>query len=402
MNKKTILKCVALFAFMLLSASCATTKNNVMLADVISFSDDVKTSFTKKSPPYVIYSQDVPFDRLNTPKPLLKEITNVNPGGNTSVTYALDIGLDRIKYVRKHQLKNDKIAKYYIILFTDGLDNTSVQVARNNKQGNYKDLEAYQKKVQKKIKKLMGNGKETNLFQIYPMLLIGQDLTDFKNTNFESLSYPEFAEKCKSLMENYRGASKGWAVPDAIVQNDFDQLYVDFEDKFTSAGFEFYVPKGYAGKTIRMYLTDGKDSTFFDARVVRKGKKYFIDNLSLSPGLTFEHKEKKIEKVKLKAYNNSAKDEIFAWFRIEGLKMNGRSYIVIPDSSKQYFWGSFGGIMCWQPNSEYEKNAKPQVDTYFQLIFDTSGSLSDVVKDEKEMLIKLIKLITSTLPKENI
>lgn len=304
MKSTKLFQQVALFAVLLISSSCAQT-HNVMMGDVISFSEDVKTSFTRggglfarQSDPYIIHSDNIEYDGKAVYE-FKKQIKTAPSGVNTSIAYALDLGLDRIRYIKRHQLKNDHIAKYYIFLVTDGLDNTSVEVAKNNKQGNYKNLADYQKKLQKKIKKVMGFGKEQNLFQIYPMLQIGSDLEDFRKEQLsEEMSPEEFVDFCRrNYMGPYRGASKGYEKPDAIVAYSFDAIKEQIAELFSSAAFEFYVPKGYNGKRIKMDLIDEKgNKASFEGDIVKKGNTYYMKDISFKDGLGIKStgKQKKI------------------------------------------------------------------------------------------------------------
>lgn len=57
------------------------------------------------------------------------------------------------------------------------------------------------------------------------------------------------------------------------------------------------------------------------------------------------------------------------------------------------------GKTYFQPNSEYSKNAKPQIDTYFQFIFDTSGSIGENVEAEQKVLLEILEIITRDLKK---
>ena len=171
MNKKSILKSIALFAIVLLSASCATT-HEILLGDVISFGDDAITSYKcrkgktknnyKQGEPYILYTPSKGTDFSERFK-MQSRINNTRMENNTAGIYAMDIALDRVKYIRKHQLKGDHNAKYYVIYMTDGLDNISVQVASNNKQGKYKNPDKYKKKMEKKIKKISGSKKKDSI-----------------------------------------------------------------------------------------------------------------------------------------------------------------------------------------------------------------------------------------------
>lgn len=400
------LKQVAMFAATLILTSCATT-HDLLIGDVISFSEEANTNFLpskedskwqEQTAPYMIHTDKVQYDNKEA-MALKKQIKTAPQGVNTSIAYAQDLGLDRIKYIRKKYLKGDKMAKYYTIIVTDGLDNTSVEVARNHKQGRYKDLNAYHKKIAKKIRSVMGNSKEPNLYQVYPMLQIGEDLEKLHQDQLPQMSKEEFSKFCRdNFMQQYRGASKGWEVPEALAAYSFDELAEQFEEIFSIEGFEFYVPKGFNGKRIKMNLVDelGRKASF-EGTIVKKSGTYYIKDIQLNDGLVAKTAKKKAV-LELKATNSNDKKAIRAWFRIESLKLNGKSFKVDPNVVEQYYKEKLiSGAEIWQYNSEYRKQAKPKVGTYFQFIFDTSESLKDEIKNEQDMLIKIFNIITKQL-----
>lgn len=394
-TKQLLLISVVLFA-----VSCATT-HDLLIADVISFSEDVHANYTGKgnnqTAPYVIHTDKVKYDS-NAAKALKTQIKTAPRGVNTSIAYALDLGLDRIKYIRSHQLKNDKTAEYYTILVTDGLDNTSVDVARNNQQGNYSDLKAYQKSIQEKAKKVMGSGKETNLYQIYPMLMIGSDLTMVRDEQMPDMSDEDFANFCaEGYMKEYEGASVGWKAPKALAAYSFAKLADEFKEIFALSGFEFYIPKGYKGKHIKMNLVDEEgNKASFEGDVVKKGNDYWLKNIRLNDQLVLRSAKNK-QVFDLKQMKGDKKD-IRAWFRMENLKLNDKTFKVDKGQVAQYYKEHVNGREIWQYNSEYNKNAKPQVDRYVQFIFDTSQSMDDkAIKEEQNMLIDIFNIITEDL-----
>ncbi|MBR4564429.1 MAG: hypothetical protein IKO26_08260 [Paludibacteraceae bacterium] len=402
MNRISIIKSLFVTIAIVSFASCATT-HNVMMGDVISFSEEATTSYKitplgYQSEPFMLHTDKVDYDRKAVIE-LKKQIKTAPSGMNTSIAYALDLGLDRVKYVRRHWLKNDHIAKYYTFIITDGLDNTSVEVAKNNKQGNYKDLDNYQKQLQKKIKRLMGLSKEQNLYQIYPMLQIGPDLEEFRKEQLGEMTQEEFVEFCqRNYMEKYRGASKGYEKPEAIVAYSFKDIKDRIADLFSSAAFEFYVPKGYNGKRIKMELVNEEgNKASFEGDIVKKGSTYYMKNITFKDGLGVKTSNKK--GLELKATNSSDKKAIAAWFRLENLQYRGHSYKVNLEQVKQSYAMKLEGKTYFQPNSEYTKNAKPQIDTYFQFIFDTSGSIGDNVTAEQDVLLEILETITKDLRK---
>ena len=152
MEKLFITKVLLITTILLAFFSCATVRKNSLMGDVIGFSDDVQISFQKESKSK---KQLLPYNLLTlTGKiDMDKFIRNIPDGQNTVGYYALDIALDRVKYVRNKVMHKDPETKYYIILLTDGLDNGSTVAAANHHKGNYKDIDGYVKKLNKKFSK---------------------------------------------------------------------------------------------------------------------------------------------------------------------------------------------------------------------------------------------------------
>ena len=155
MKQQSLFKAFLCLSFIFVMASCAT-KHKIMLADVITFSDDAQASYltsnkAQQLPPYVIYQEDE-VDNISEDNyksdgafALKKQLMNFKKmqGKNTAGYYAMDLGLDRVKYVKNKILKGDKQSKFYIIYITDGLDNISVQAAKNHNKGTYANLTQY-------------------------------------------------------------------------------------------------------------------------------------------------------------------------------------------------------------------------------------------------------------------
>ena len=121
--------------FMLGFSSCTIT-HEVLLVDVISFSDSENASYTykkgkmknlfKQSDPYELYSpvaQNADSKTMfkhrgqleGNKKKMQEFIDYTRMGNNTAGIYAMDLALDRVKYIKKHNLKRDPNSKYYII-----------------------------------------------------------------------------------------------------------------------------------------------------------------------------------------------------------------------------------------------------------------------------------------------
>ena len=138
MRKYFIVKAFLLTIMIIALNSCVTIRENRLMGDVIGFSDDVQTSFKKIN--NTMYTDPYNLLSSNGRSNMDAFIRNIPDGQNTVGYYALDIALDRVKYVRNKIMHKDPETKYYIILLTDGLDNGSVVAAQNHHKGIYKKI----------------------------------------------------------------------------------------------------------------------------------------------------------------------------------------------------------------------------------------------------------------------
>lgn len=397
----------ALIALVLLSVtSCKTTSKNVIYADYIAFGDNVKANYKiesrrSKGKSYKIYDKEL---GTNETFVLQKELRGIQQEDNTAGIYAMDKGLDRIKYVQRRIFKKDPNTKYYMIFMTDGLDNISVQVAKNEKGVNYKTPEKYKEKLRKKIVKITRcNKREKNDFNIYPIVFTGTDLGDMRDDN--GMSAKDFYSYIQNNMDWLRGSSKGIEnAPKVIASDDFDTIRREFENVFRASSFEFAVPKGYVNKKIKMELkgtaSDDTDtiSTYFTAVLKNKGKKYYLTNIDLYGGLSTAEKDMESRKFKLYATNNKDRRGTLSTFVLDRPQVklennsNAKSYFVLPlDDSKNPTVRQFTTEYnpknpsvkdMWVRNSEYDSQLKSMANAYVQLIVDCSKSLG--LKDEKD------------------
>ncbi len=166
-------------------------------ADAINFGDNVNANFNTKTyegKPFNLYvekevAKDAASafnqrkkqnDGANVFAELEKEIKSAVPQNNTAGIYAMDVALRRVKHMQKEYNKDINV-KYTLVYITDGLDNISVQAAKNNfkfpKKKNYKTPDNYKKKMSKRIKRISRYKKDIkNQFDIYPMVFTGSDL----------------------------------------------------------------------------------------------------------------------------------------------------------------------------------------------------------------------------------
>ncbi|MBO7234693.1 MAG: hypothetical protein J6V13_06870 [Paludibacteraceae bacterium] len=435
---------IALCAVVVLLSSCATT-HEIMLADFISFSDDAETSYNRKSrynqgKPYILYegeTKNKKGDVIATGKGMdrgqiskmtgkLKSVARLE-GENTAGYYALDLGLERVKYVRKKILKKDKLTKFYIIYITDGLDNISVQTAKNNKRGSYKTLDAYIKKLNKRKSRLMGSGKDQQCFQIYPLGLIGEDMKRIGEDN--TMSKEELTKWMSEYMEGFRGSSKGWETPEVTLADSWDTLQKEFIEKFTSSRYQFYIPKGYLNKRVRMTLTDEEEGnqTFVEGTYKKKGGKYILADVELKENLVSNTAKNgpEYEFEEIKAFNNANKKDKMSWFAIENLSRDGKPYKVYlgngdrrdPKAPRQQFQevndkdinkkhSNNAAGERWIFNSEYDGKAHAGVNTYVLFIADVSKSIGEVGEEdggkvkEATTLQEIFDVIKSEIPQQ--
>lgn len=379
---KAVLLLLIAFAF----SSCATQRENRLMGDVIGFSDDIQTSFTYDKGIFGLFqTQSEPYNLfLKNERDAMDDfIYDIPEGQNTAGYYALDVALDRIKYVRKKFMHKDPETKYYIIFLTDGLDNVSEVVARKNHQSYNKNIDSYIKKIDKKKKRIMGCGSKQDYFQIYPILFTGGDLEQMRKDNH--MSEADFKVFVTNQMEGYRGASKGTEVPPALSGRDLNALVKEFEEKFSIQGFEFHVPKGYLGKRVRMTLTDrnGQKATI-EGTYEKTFFNYIFRDITFSPGLVSGSVS---NGGTIKAKSND-RNSLLTLFMMDALKLNGKPFRIA--HVEQHYQQS--GL--YVPNSEYEAQADSRKNAYVLMIIDGSASFAENSREARNKAIEMIRIVT--------
>ena len=389
-----------LFISTIVFSACNIT-HEAVLGDAIRFSDDAVTSYTHKDGVFKnLYDQSDPYmlcvgakknqDDIQKMKNFLRRNDS---GKATAGYYALDLGIDRVRYVRKHYFKHDHNTKYYIIYMTDGLDNTSVQVARNHQQLLFTTQEkAYAKHIQRKAKRAMGVFKmRQNVFKIFPMMFIGDDMKE--NMKKRGLTSIEDIKKAAADdMQYYRGASKSTSAPEVLLGTNFKEIAKDFKEMIASSGFEFYVPVGYRGQQVRMNLVNEEGE---EIQIERKLKKNWFmwrltditypSNVEI-PDQRVLHRGKPLKK--LYASNRHDHKATSAIFRMDDIKLNGKNYKVKSASQEH---GKY-----YETNSEYEALKRENSDAYVLLIMDVSGSLGDQKKNEQDAMVDILDIVIKT------
>lgn len=388
-KKTNVLAFISLLIVM--ASSCATVRENRLMGDVIGFSDDIQTSFDYQPGVFKsLSSQSLPYNLLeNSGKTNMDDfIRQIPDGKNTVGYYALDVALDRIKYVRKKVMGRDPETKYYIILLTDGLDNASVQVARNNHYGYYNDIESYIAKLNKKKTKIMGWKNKQDYFQIYPILFTAGDLEEMRRRN--KMSDADFKNYVMRVMEGYRGASKGVEPPMPIYGADLDSLVKQFEEQFSIQGFEFHVPKGYLNKRIRMTMEDlAGNKVSIEGTFTKVGFNYVFKDISFSEGFMSESVP---TGGVIKAKNKWDRASVSSVFMVDDLKLNNKPFRINTDLNtiKQEYIDYDVAVT----NSEYQSQADSRKNAYVLLIIDGSKSFKDNSKLAKEKAIEMRRIVT--------
>lgn len=373
------------------------------MADAIRFSDDAVTSYTHKdgkfknmreqSAPYSLYTKS----GINKKdlEALRKFIRRPETGNATAGYYALDLGLDRTRYVRRHYFKNDPDTRFYIIYITDGLDNAGVQVARNHSQLWFtNDEEAYAKHIQQKMKNVMGEFKsQQNTFQVFPIMFLGEDMQEnMKKRGAKTME--EYKQLAAEDMQYYRGASKGVTVPEVLVETDYKKVAKDFEEILASAGFEFHVPVGYRNQQIRMTLTnDHGQDIWIEGTLKKDGFEWSLTDITYSDGVTipdqrYAYRNKPLTSVS--SINQSDTKALQVIFRLDDIRLDGKTFRVhkaVQEHKRNGFY---------ETNTEYELYKRSISNTYVMLIMDVSNSLRGRLKDEQQAMEDIINVILKT------
>lgn len=386
MRKYFIVKAFLLTIMIIALNSCVTIRENRLMGDVIGFSDDVQTSFKKIN--NTMYTDPYNLLSSNGRSNMDAFIRNIPDGQNTVGYYALDIALDRVKYVRNKIMHKDPETKYYIILLTDGLDNGSVVAAQNHHKGIYKDIDSYIKKLDKKKSLIMGPKNKQDYLQIYPILFTAGDLEKMRTSN--NMDDATFNKYVMSMMEGYRGASAGVETPKPIYGDNLDNLVKAFEEQFAIQGFEFLIPKGYLNKRIRMTMEDlSGNKVSIEGTFAKKGMNFVFKDIKFGEGLVSESVP---SGGMIKSKNQSEKGSLLSVFMIDNLKLNGKPFKINTDVNtiEQQFM-DYGFFVT---NSEYQSQAESRKNAYVIMIIDGSKSFKENSKIAKEKAIEMRKIVT--------
>ncbi len=364
--------------------SSCSIHHQKLKADVIGFNDDITKSYnyTDNCIFKKLRKQSEPYNLLNNKEQeqMKSFVYSLRQGQNTSAYYALDNGLDRVKYVQKKFMEKDPNSKYYVVMLTDGLDNNSVALANRNKgifTTKYNTPEEYANKIQEKITETMkkyyffdlfSGTNNNNQFQSFVLLYQGADLKEsgYSNDELEKILIP------------YTGA-QNIERPKPIMGENFDILLEKFSNELIQRKFNFEIPNGYIGKKVRMYLNN--TDIWLEGNFVKEGSGFRFQIAETSDGLTMKSKNLISETF---SYEN--KNSIY--FSVEDLKLKGKPYKVT--SAEQWFF-DMGKL---RKNSEYRAETNSFKNAYVIVILDSSLSFGDKFREAQNAVMKIIKTIS--------
>lgn len=390
-KEKTILSTVVL---VMMLASCATERHSSFFrGDVIGFSDNVTTSYSTQSRGLFMNMQDQskPFDLLTASGVVnMKDAINRVPrGNNTTAYYAMELAAKRVKYVRKKIAKNDPNTRYYIFMLTDGLDNASSQVAKNDGRILFSiSPEKYQKRIQRKLKQAMGCWNK-NEFEVYTLMYEGDDIEEAKRMN--NMTDEQYKTILQKSMSCFRYSSQGTA-PELISANSFQAITEKVKERLKNTTYTFKVPKSYAGKRIRMNFKNrrGETEVTLTATLKKTLLSYSLTDIRFSNGAS-------ANVTAYQAYKDPQSPN--AYFVINDFRLNGSAYIPQDREITQDYEYQTG---VWQRNSEYTEATREIINTYFILVIDGSKSLDgknhdkNGFEEETAMAKEIMQIMSSS------
>lgn len=362
-------------------------------ADLIGFSADVQPSYHVEEGPFKnLEPQSAPYDLLANEEGFGELLEDVRTGDNTTLYYATDLAIDRIKYVRTKVAKRDPETLYYIFIISDGLDNASVSASHNHRQTTFISRpEQYRKRIARRLKNVMGVGKDWNMLTVYPMVLRGEDLERVRKDN--KMSEKDFDEYLSEQFDCLRYSSDGEA-PKVNISTDFDDIYTELEDDFRHSKYEFRVSKDFVGKLIRMTLTSSNgDEAKVEGVLKRCGiNKYKLDNLTLT-NLTSRFTDTRYCNKKgtyLKSVGMDGKMSN-VYFRLRDLRLPQSKAFFNPVDAVQ----SYQNGRVWQTNTEYTRQASIHPNTYCIFLLDASTSMGKDLEAAKEHIKRVVSMINA-------
>lgn len=382
MNIKQLFVILPLAA--LLSA-CGAVHNRFLRADVIGFSSSVETSYNVNRGKLQNKSvQTEPYDLTTAGDQVAMRRyikTAIPRGEHSAVFYAMELAGERVKYIRKNLSERDPETAYYVFLLTDGFDNASAQVAKNDgRNWSLVTYDKYQQRVRRSLRSAMSPFSR-NTFEVYPMLLKGKELKQMQERN--NMSDDEFRAYVSSQMDCFRFSSKGKdKAPQLICADNFDDIYAELYRKVIHSSYRFRVPTAYIKKQIKMNFTNKQGQQASLTGVLKKkGKGYILDNLKLE-GINVSTKSKYINSraTRLIALPSSDPNEMSASFIIENIRdLYDMPYLPDPKRVDQQVLMS-GNL--WYINPDFADMNDLDVNTYFVFVID--GCVAEDINDDAD------------------
>ena len=364
-----------LVAFSVIALSSCVVCKNQIIGDVIGFSDDVNpaTFDTKMCIVPYLQPKGEPVNLKTNLKVFEAAVGNLKPGTNTAAYDAMNLGLKRVKNVKKqHSGFRCPQTKYYILFFTDGKDNVSATTD--------KSYERYAKKIGRKVRTSMGLFNRKNSFESWALLLEGKEL--------QADGYDQ--DQKEEMLRPFADARNSTRFPDGtrppvLVDQDIKRLFDEFIEKFTQQSFSFYIPKGYSGKKIKMTLKDvSGNEVEFEGELAKKWfwLRYRLLNINTSSGFNFEIERG--NRITMQATTNLKRSNRID-FEIRGLTKNGEVFVPVvePDG---YVTQHFFDRGAFRTNTEYRQSGMQIEDAYILAIIDCSESLGKKDFEEAKRL----------------
>jgi len=383
------MKKILIFFLPLLLLSSCKVHQQMAKADFIGFSSDIEPSFTSKEGACKnLSSQSEPYNLLANEKAFLDLVNNVSTDDNTTLYYATDRAIDRVRYIRKKVVKNDPQTLYYIFILSDGLDNASVKVSHNHQQALLvRRPEQYQQRIARRLQNCMGLTK--NNFTVYPMVLKGKDLQQVQQNN--NMSDADFDAYLKDQFACFRYSTRE-VVPEVNIHSSFQDIYDQLKDEFLHSEYTFRVAKDYVDKFIRMTVTNHQgEKAVIEGTLKRTGlSSYVLKDMKLT-GVKADLKDARyvsLNKLNLKSQNNTYRAENVYFVLPDLRSLNTNGFFLPEETIQEYKNGS-----VWQQNTEYTKDAKSNPNTYCIFLMDASKSMGDDINDAKECIKKIVQMI---------
>lgn len=375
MKIKTLLVTLPLAA--LLSA-CGAVHTRFLKADVIGFSSSVETSYNvnrgklqSKKVQTEPYDLTTAGDRVAMHRYIQ---TAIPEGEHSAVFYAMEMAGERVQYIRKNLSERDPETTYYIFLLTDGFDNASAQVAKNDgRNWSLVTFDKYQKRVRSALRSAMSPFSR-NTFEVYPMIFKGAELKKMQEKN--GMSDEEFLSYVSSQMDCFRFSSKGREkAPQIICSDNLDDIYAQLYRQVIHSSYRFRVPTAYIKKRIQMnFVNKQGQQASLSGVLKKKGSGYILDDLKLD-GINVSTKSKFINRraTKLIAQPSTDPTEMSAAFLIEDIRdLYDLPYLPDPKRVDQEVLMS-GNL--WYINPDFADNNDLDVNCYFVFVID--GCIAD-------------------------